>query len=232
MSESGIEALLAATEVFGALPPADLALCARHFRPVQFEAGQVLFTQGDAGTTAYLVAEGQVRLAITTPAGRELSVRIAERGALIGEIAAFDGGPRSAGATALTAVTAHAIGAGAFERLFETNSRLARSVVHYLCRRLRATTDQLEGIALHRLEVRLARFLLDQLGGRAALPGRRLSLELGYSQGELARLLGSSRPKVNLALGALEQAGAIKRTSDRLFCDPARLAALAEGDDD
>ena len=48
---------------------------------------------------------------------------------------------------------------------------------------------------------------------------------------ELARLVGASRPKVNAALGMLETAGAIKRTMDRLFCDPVKLAELARRDD-
>jgi hypothetical protein len=41
-------------------------------------------------------------------------------------------------------------------------------------------------------------------------------------------LLGASRPKVNTALGALEDSGAIGRTADRLFCDPAKLALIAQ----
>jgi len=52
-------------------------------------------------------------------------------------------------------------------------------------------------------------------------------LDMAMSQGELAQLLGASRPKVNAALGALEQAGAVKRTADRIFCDPTLLAACA-----
>ena len=58
-----------------------------------------------------------------------------------------------------------------------------------------------------------------------------MPLELPYSQSELAALLGASRQKINAALGALEDANAIKRTSDRLFCDRqilARIAGLAE----
>ena len=50
---------------------------------------------------------------------------------------------------------------------------------------------------------------------------------MAFSQGELAQLLGASRPKVNAALGALEQAGAIRRTADRLFCAPDLLARAA-----
>jgi hypothetical protein len=53
-------------------------------------------------------------------------------------------------------------------------------------------------------------------------------LELGFTQSELAMLLGASRPKINAALGELENAGAIGRTSDRLFCDPAKLDLVAQ----
>jgi CRP/FNR family cyclic AMP-dependent transcriptional regulator len=81
------------------------------------------------------------------------------------------------------------------------------------------------------MEVRLARFLLVALGEREAPPGRRLPLELGFSQSELAMLLGASRPKINAALGVLEESGAIGRTSDRLFCDRAKLALIAQKDD-
>ena len=63
--------------------------------------------------------------------------------------------------------------------------------------------------------------------GRQALPGKRVALDLGFSQSELAQLLGASRPKVNTALGELEGAGAIVRTLDRFFCDPAKLTEIA-----
>jgi CRP/FNR family transcriptional regulator, cyclic AMP receptor protein len=79
--------------------------------------------------------------------------------------------------------------------------------------------------------VRLASFLLVALGDRKAETGKRVALELGFSQTELAQLLGASRPKVNAALGWLEQREAIKRTIDRIFCDPSKLAQIAQGDD-
>lgn len=108
---------------------------------------------------------------------------------------------------------------------------LLSAVIAFLCRRQRETTSQLEGIALHPLDVRLARFLLLALGSRQAPPGKRLPLDLGFSQGELAQLLGASRSKVNIALGELESAGAIGRTLDRLFCDAVKLAEIVRRGD-
>lgn len=226
-----ITRLLADTELFRSLSPDDLAACAARFHQVRFDKGELLFSRGDPGTHIYLVAEGQVRLATATSGGRELSFQVAVAGDIFGEIAVLDGWPRSAEATALTPVTAFALEGGAFRELWSRHPAISSAVVSFLCRRLRDVSDKLEGIALLPLEARLARFLLAALGERRPAPGKRLSLALGYSQAELALLVGASRPKLNAALGALENAGAIGRTLDRLFCDPAKLALIARGND-
>jgi CRP-like cAMP-binding protein len=160
-----------------------------------------------------------------------LSFRHAIAGDILGEIAALDGGARTADAIALTPVTAYSLERSALHRLLSAHASLSTAMVVYLCQRLRDTSEQLEAIALHALEERLARFLLIALGNRQALAGKRIPLELKFSQDELAKLLGATRPKVNAALGVLESAGAIRRTMDRLLCDPVRLAEIAETGD-
>lgn len=233
MTDTALLRLLRQTDLFGALDEADLPACAEAFRKVSFEAGRVLFMTGDPGDRAYLIAEGMVRLALATASGRELNVRMAGAGDLIGEIAVLDRGPRTADAVAISPVTAYSITATSLSALFEERPRLASAVIAHLCKRLRATTNQMEGIALHRIEFRLARFLIERLqDAPQAGQGRRQPLELGYSQGELARLIGASRPKLNVALGLLEKTGAIKRTADRLFCDRETLERLVETQDD
>jgi CRP-like cAMP-binding protein len=217
--------ILAATPLFGSLEAEALDACVASFRPVKFAAGQILFARGDAGDRLYVVEQGRVRLAIATEEGRELSVRHAVPGDLLGEIAVLDGSSRSAEAVAITPVVAHALGRSALLQLIARHPPIALGVIGLLCRRLRETTEQLKGIALFSVEVRLARFLLTSLGGRRAAPGKRVPLDLTISQSELAQLLGASRPKVNGALGALEKSGAVKRTADRLYCDPDLLAA-------
>lgn len=168
---------------------------------------------------------------MTAPDGRELSVRIAAPGELLGETAVLDGGPRSADATAIEPSEVAHLSRADFDAFCDRHPIVLRRAIEFLCRRLRETTDQLEAVALLPIETRLARFLLAALAGREAADGRRVPLELGYSQTELAQLLGASRPKVNTALGRLEALSAIRRTSDRIWCDPARLARLAESGD-
>ena len=206
-------------------------MCAAKFREAKFVKGEKLFQRGDPGTSLYVVSEGQVRLAVTTGDGRELSFVIAGAGDLFGEIALLDGEPRSAEATALMATTTYSLERNDFRHLRSMYPDISDTIISFLCRRLRDVNDHFETIALHPIEVRVARFLLNALGNQQAPPGRRVPLELQFSQSELALLLGASRQKINAALGTLQNAGAIGRTSDRLFCDRAKLAIIARADD-
>jgi len=220
-------ALLPRTSLFAELAADDLMACAAAFGEMRFAKGETIFARGDRGTYLYLVENGRVRLSVSASSERKLSFRHAGPGDLFGEIAALDGGPRSADATAITEVTAHGLERNAFRALSSERPALAARVVTLLCGRLRETTTQFEVVALLPLQMRLARFLLSALAGRSAPPGKRVPLDLGFSQGELSQFLGASRPKVNAAMSGLEKAGAIGRTLDRVFCDPVKLAEIA-----
>ena len=67
---------------------------------------------------------------------------------------------KGADAIALTRVEAMKLAQEQLNRLIESNPRVARAAISCLCRRLRDTSEQVEAIALHPVEVRLARFLL------------------------------------------------------------------------
>ena len=222
--------LVAGAPIFKNLNALEQQHCAARFREARFAKGEMIFGRGDPGTHLYLISEGQVRMVVGTAKGRELTFQIAATGDLIGEIAVLDGGPRSAEATALTAVRAYALERNALRELWQAYPALSNAIISFLCWRLRDASDRFEGVALYPLEARLARFLLVAIGSREAPPGRRVSVELGFSQSELALLLGASRPKINVALGVLEKAGAVGRTSDRLFCDPVKLALIAQSE--
>ncbi len=167
-------------------------------REVQFAPGQIVFGRGDPGREIYFVGEGRVRLSVLTPEGRELSFAHAEPGQIFGEIAVLDGGVRTADATAVSKVVAQTLSKSALMRLVETRAPVREAVIRFLCNRVREADQQLEGIALYPIEVRLARFFLAAARQKgSAKPGSRVTLDLPISQTELALLIGASRPKVN-----------------------------------
>lgn len=204
------EALLRKTDLFRDLPEVQLAACAAGCAIVRFSTNEMIFGRGDEGDRLYVIASGRVRLSLVSEEGREVSVRIAGAGDLLGEMSALDGAPRSADAVALDAVEALVLTRKELKRLMLSSPVIAESVIQLLCRRLRATTEQLELIALHSVEQRLARLLLaESEDGEAADDARQKILAL--PQSVLGQLIGASRPKANGALAALERAGAIRR---------------------
>jgi CRP-like cAMP-binding protein len=188
----------------------------------RWSAGATIFERGDPSGDMALLLSGRVRLAIGSAEGRELGIRHAVPGDLLGEIALLDGAPRTADAIAATPVEALALLRAGFLALMAEAPALAQAVIACLSARLRETTDQLEGLAQLRLEARLARCLL-ALAETVGSP----SVRLAMTQAELADLLGARRRKVNAALGALESAGAVQRSGDGLLCHPALLREAA-----
>lgn len=216
-------------DLFAGLDPAALEALAGLAQRRQWQAGEMLFQRGDPGDWMLALAEGRVKLTLTTPSGRELTLRLAEAGDTLGEFALVDGEPRSADATALEPCSGWVLDRLRFAVLAEAHPALGLSVARYFSRRLRATTEQLEGIALYQLEARLARFLLftlRQLNGPDLPPEAALRLEI--SQSELAAVLGASRPKVNRALQSLQELGAIRREGEVWQLDLPALRAAAD----
>ncbi len=219
---------LGKARMFASLSAGDLGAIAQGMRPVEFSAGQVIFQRGDPGKELFLVTEGRVRLSILSVDGRELSFAHATAGEVFGEIATLDGAERSADATAVTKVSAMTLSQGALNRLMEASPAVARAVIAFLCARIRETDQQLEAIALHPIEVRLARLFLSAVRLQAGAPKTgKVALALGMSQSELGLLIGASRPKVNGALSMLEDSGAIRRDDKGIVCDLERLGEVA-----
>ncbi len=221
--------ILGKTQLFGALEPEVLKQVARQMRPVSYASGQQIFERGDEGKEIYVVIAGRVRLSVLSAEGRELSFGHPGPGDVFGEIAAFDGGLRTAHATAVTKLDMMVLSRTAFDTLLASQPALARAAIAFLCYRLREADNQFESIALHRIEVRLARFLLTLVKQQHGdTPGPKPAISFGLSQSELALHLGASRPKVNAALMLLEERKAIVRRDTQIICDCDALADIAE----
>lgn len=224
--------LLARTPLFGGLDETSRKAVAMEMREAAYEPGQIIFSRGDAGSELHVVTKGRVRLSVLTSDGRELSFAHAEAPSIFGELAVFDGRPRSADATAVNKVETLMLSKAAFLRLLATRPSVGEAAVRFLAGRLRDADEQLEAIALHPIEARLARFFLAAVRQKdPAGKAERVSLALPISQSELALLVGASRPKVNAALGMLESEGAIERRGQQVVCDVAALSGIGRLDD-
>lgn len=191
--------------------------------------GTTLFQRGEAGEYLVALTAGRIRLSVSTPQGKELVLRHAEGGDVFGELSLFDGAPRSAEATAVVASSGFVLSRRDFDTIVAREPTLGNAVIHYLCRMLRDTTEQLEGLALYTLEARVARFLLftlRQIHGDDLPPNPLLQLEI--SQSDIAAVLGASRPKVNRALQSLRDAGILQKAGEAMECNVAALLQIVD----
>lgn len=227
VSKSEAADLLARAPLFGGLDDAGRQAVAAELREATYEVGQTIFSRGDEGSDLHVIVQGRVKISILTNDGRELSFAHAEPPSIIGEMALFDGKPRSADATAVNKVVTLMLSKGAFGRVLAQRPSVAEAALKFLSGRLRQADEQLEAIALHPIEARLARFFLT--AARQKDPEgkhEKVKLALPISQSELALLVGASRPKVNAALSMLEAEGAIERRGQHVICDVQVLSGL------
>jgi uncharacterized membrane protein len=101
MKDSSIDAagLLQAVPLFGCLDRGSLGRIAAALGEQRLEAGQILFSEGDAGDVLYLVVDGEIEIFIGHGT-HEHRLRSLGPGSHLGELALLDGAPRSASARA------------------------------------------------------------------------------------------------------------------------------------
>lgn len=225
-----LRSLLSQSPLLRTLAPAELDRLAARCVERRFADRQTIFCRGDAGSSMLIVTEGRVRISVSSAEGREVRLAIVEPGQVFGELALLDGGERSADATAMGDCVVCVLERRELLDLLRRSPEAASRLLALLCERVRATTERLEGRALIKLPVRLARLLraLAYGQGEPALDHPRMRIAL--SQSELARRIGASRQKVNLHLGRWCADGLLEREGAALVIrDPARLTALAGG---
>jgi CRP-like cAMP-binding protein len=179
-------------------------------RVERYRAGREIFAKGSPGQSLMAVLRGSVKISSLSDSGKEIVFEIFNAGEIFGEIAVLDGEERSADATALTDCELLVLNRRDLLPVLENRVDLCLMLLKILCRRLRATTEQVEDIMFRHLESRVAKALL-QLAENARLQSglRSPSVELHVPQRELGNIAGGSRESVNKLLQIWHRQGQI-----------------------
>ena len=93
------EELLANIVLFESLTEDDLVALSQRVESVQYQPGEVIFNQGDEGTSLFVIEDGAVEISYGEGKARVVLASLFA-GQYFGELSLFDGSPRSATATA------------------------------------------------------------------------------------------------------------------------------------
>jgi CRP/FNR family transcriptional regulator, cyclic AMP receptor protein len=202
-------ALLARTEVFEDLSQRELEEVAQVAVPRSWERGEVIFREGDAGDTCYLIKDGAVILTREHQDGRMIALAELRAGGMFGELAMFRGETRSATAEAIEDTAAVALLAPDLQRLIKRNPDIATKLLAALAERVRVTTERLLQQSFQTVAGRVASALLAQTISRQAEGAPDEDVLIRATQAEIAHLAGTSRESASRFLATLERAGVV-----------------------
>jgi CRP/FNR family transcriptional regulator len=217
-------ALLAKVPVFETLAPDDLGRIAEVAVPRSFETGQVIFREGDASDTCYIVRDGRARAVRGHSDGRVITLANFGPGDIFGELAIFESEKRSATVEAIEPTQVIAILGPDMRRLLYAHHEMAIRLVIALGRRLRETNERLTRQSFQTVQSRVATVLAQLVEQARAEGAGDTDVLVTATQADVAQLAGSSRESASRFLAVLERAGVITQGRGRLTVhDPSAL---------
>lgn len=186
----------------------------------RLDDGTPLASRGTPAEEWCGVARGAVRVSSVALSGKQITLTYVEPGTWFGDIALFDGLPRTHDADAHGPTTLLVVSKADFHDLLSRHVELYDALLRLNCRRLRLMFDHFEDLNTRPLQARLARQILLLAKSYGVPRGEEIRIGLGLAQEDLAQLLGASRQRVNQELKQLERDGALR-------VEPTRLVVLS-----
>jgi len=216
--------LLGRVPVFSTLEHEDLERIAQLVVPRTFDPGQIVFREGDASDTCYVVRSGRARAVREHADGRTITLATFGPGDIFGELAMFEDERRSATVEAVQPTEVVAVLGPDMRRLMVEHPQISARLVIALGRRLRETNERLARQSFQTVQSRVAVVLGELVAQAAHVDGPDQGVLVTATQADLAKLAGSSRESASRFLAVLERAGVISQGRGRLIVhDPAAL---------
>lgn len=229
----------------GTLSPQDLARCVDVFPALSalpprerdalrtrgmvrsLPAGTIYLREGQSCTGIALVLEGRIRVARTSPGGREITLYHIGSGetCILSASCLLSGETYPAQATVVADVTALVVPADLFRILMATVEPVRDFVMGHFAERLAAVMALVEEVAFARVDRRAASWLVTEASGV-----RGHVIELSHE--EIASHLGTARVVVSRVLENFEERGWVGLGRRRVEVrDPSALAAFGNQSD-
>ena len=215
--------LLGRVTIFSGLTHEQLVELASVAVPRSWAAGEVIFREGDAGDTCYVVQSGAVRVLRNHSDGRTITLAELRPGNLFGELAMFDTERRSATVEAAADTRAVALLAGDMRRLLLRHPDMSLKLLSAFAERLREANERISRQSFQTVPSRVAG-VLSQLVDDEGNDGNQGEVTIRMNQADLAQLAGTSRESVSRFLADLERSGVVRAGRGQVtILEPAKL---------
>jgi CRP-like cAMP-binding protein len=172
-----------------------------------FGTGETIFSQGDLAETLMYIRSGRVKLSVASKTGKEGILAILGPGEFLGETCLGSQSTRIRTATAITPTALQVIERNEMLRALHADRTLSDAFLSYMLTRNIRIEENLVDQVSQGCEKRLARALL-LLAGKGN--HRKQHKFAGISQQTLARMIGTTRSRVNFFMNKFRMRGLIK----------------------
>jgi CRP-like cAMP-binding protein len=195
---------------FSGLSPAELESIRKLVFEKTADRAEMVLLEDESAENLYFVASGAVKVFKTSAEGKEQILNIVRPGESFNDVPVFDDGPNPTSARAMGPVLLYGIKKRDMEAILRDHPQIALNVIRVLARRVRHLVSLVEDLSFKHVIGRVARILLEHIGGEMGR-GPRLT------QQEMAAMAGTAREVVGRSLKALEEEGAIKLDRHRII---------------
>ena len=194
--ESCLTCKLRAERTFCDLPPAALQAFEGIKHATAYPRAAVLFVQGQLPRGIFVLCKGSVKLAISSPSGRTVIVKLAEPGEVLGLSATISGKPYEVTAETIDPCQVNFVKRDDFLRFLKDDVEARFKVAGQLSEKYHNACKEVGWLGLsHSAAEKLAKLLLEWTSKNDGVKGEpRLKLRLTHE--EIAQMIGTSRETV------------------------------------
>jgi CRP-like cAMP-binding protein len=217
---------LKSISVFTDLPPATLAQIEKRCRWRRCEAGETIVDYLDESDDVFFITRGEARVSIYSVDGKSITFSDLGPGDFFGEVAAVDGGARSASIEARTDCVVASMSAVTFREMLQSDPIVTSAVLRHLVARIRALTTRVYEFSALAVSNRVQAEIL-RLAKLAPREGKHACIDAAPTHAEIASRVSSHREAVTRELNRLSRIGIVKRQGKALIVnDVERLATM------
>jgi CRP/FNR family transcriptional regulator, cyclic AMP receptor protein len=189
-------------------PKAFLAKAGTGTKNLKFNAGAVIYAQGDPADSIYFIQRGKVKITVTAESGKEAVLSIIETGHFFGE-GSLNGHPlRLASVITMTECAIMRIDKAAMISVLHDEPQLSELFIAHLLHRNSRIEEDLVDQLFNSSEKRLARTLL--LLANFGKEGKQEPVLAKISQETLAEMIGTTRSRVSFFMNKFRRLGLIE----------------------
>jgi len=174
---------------------------------LHFPAKTYILVEEDETDSVFIIKKGTVEVTLTNEAGKELILAFLEEGEVFGELAAFDGHPRSANVRAQENCVVLCISKVDFIDLIWKHSKIAIALLQELSTRIRHLDQQIMSLSLFDSKHRIANSIYQIAERKGKIFDGEVVIERSPTHKEIANMTGNSRETVTRILKSFKDQG-------------------------